>query len=70
MKIQPPIQKKDGAGLKTYGVYLTAEEAHLCDIEEELDDGYYEKIVIPVVKVNVDGETALQTIKLVTRDKN
>lgn len=32
----------------TYGVYLTAEEAHLCDIEEELDEGYYEKIVIPV----------------------
>jgi hypothetical protein len=34
---------------------LTAEEAHLCDIEEELDDGYYEKIVIPVVQVNGDG---------------
>jgi len=49
------IQKKDGARLKTYGVYLTAEEAHLCDIEEELDDGYYEKIVIPVVQVNGDG---------------
>jgi hypothetical protein len=34
---------------------LTAEEAHLCDIEEELENGYYEKIVIPVVQVNGDG---------------
>ena len=49
------IQKKDGSRLKTYGVYLTAEEAHLCDIEEELENGYYEKIVIPVVQVNGDG---------------
>jgi len=27
----------------------------LCDIEEELDGDYYEKIIIPVVQVNKDG---------------
>ena len=42
------VQRKEGAELKTYGVYLTPQEAALCDEEEDLENGYYEKLVLPV----------------------
>lgn len=49
------IQRQEGHQLKTYGVYLTPLEVQLCDQEEDLDQGYYEKIVIPVLQVGQDG---------------
>ena len=42
------IQRSSEKQLLSYGVYLTQEEAYLCDLEEELEQRYYEKIVIPV----------------------
>ena len=42
------IQKYEGNQIYSFGVYLSKEEADLCDLEEELELRYYEKIILPV----------------------
>lgn len=61
------IERKEGATLKTYGVYLTPPEARLCDEVEDLESGLYEKIIIPVI--NTKGEVLTSWVYRMTDDQ-